>query len=81
MLYYYSMNEFNKFVQDHEIYRTIVKKQIQDWLNVVSNKKNQEWLIVYASNFDQRKAAPRFLSVGGSVMDKIKADFNPKSDR
>ncbi|CAG8444801.1 5577_t:CDS:10 [Ambispora gerdemannii] len=30
---------------DNETYRQTVKKQIRDWLTIVSSKKNQEWLI------------------------------------
>ncbi|KAJ3413632.1 hypothetical protein HDV05_007776 [Chytridiales sp. JEL 0842] len=66
---------------DHDIYKSTVKKQIQEWLNVIEKKKNQEWLIVYTANLDPRKVPPRFLNVGGSVMDKIKADYCPKPDK
>jgi hypothetical protein len=70
-----------RHLQDHELYRTAVKRQIQEWLNVIEKKKNQEWLIVYTANLDPRKIPPRFLNVGGSVMDRIKADFCAKNDR
>ncbi|KAJ3213266.1 hypothetical protein HDU67_003109 [Dinochytrium kinnereticum] len=59
----------------------MVRKQIQDWLNIIANKKNQEWLIVYVGNVDAKRAAPRFLNVGGTVFEKIKADFGTKGER
>lgn len=68
--------------EDTEHYKNTVKKQIQDWLNVVGNKKNQEWFIVYATASDVRKGqTPRFLNVGGSVFDRLKSDFTPKQDK
>ncbi|KAI8849287.1 hypothetical protein BC829DRAFT_189092 [Chytridium lagenaria] len=67
--------------EDSDIYKSMVRKQIQDWLNIIANKKNQEWLIVYVGNSDAKRAAPRFLNVGGTVFEKIKADFGTKGDR
>lgn len=49
-----------------------MKKQVQDWLNNISSKRNAEWLIVQASTQESSK---RFLNVRGTVFDKIKADF------
>ncbi|KAJ3206722.1 hypothetical protein HK099_000469 [Clydaea vesicula] len=63
---------------DSEMYKSVVRKQIQEWLNVIANKKNQEWLIVYVQGQDSKKATTRFLGVGGSVYDKIKSDFFAK---
>ncbi|KAI9365504.1 hypothetical protein DFJ73DRAFT_808029 [Zopfochytrium polystomum] len=67
--------------EDHEMYRSTVKRQIQEWLNVVGNKKNQEWFIVYATPNDPRKAQNRGFLGGGTVFDKIKSDFSPKMER
>ncbi|TPX68860.1 hypothetical protein SpCBS45565_g02844 [Spizellomyces sp. 'palustris'] len=66
---------------DNELYKTVIRKQIQDWLNVVANKKNQEWLIVYVSSPESRGKSARFLGVGASVFDRIKSDFNFKKER
>ncbi|KAJ3163448.1 hypothetical protein HDU86_000027 [Geranomyces michiganensis] len=67
---------------DSEVYKASTRKQIQEWLNVVANKKNQEWLIVYLINPDSKGKSARFLGVGaGSVFDKIKSDFSFKKER
>jgi hypothetical protein len=73
---------------DGEVYKMVVKKQIKAWLDVVTARKNQEWLIVHVtqdsnSTLSQAKAANanNFL-IKTSVLDKIKADFNVgKKDR
>ncbi|KAK3812068.1 MAG: hypothetical protein J3Q66DRAFT_51577 [Benniella sp.] len=65
--------------EDNEKYRTTVKQQIHDWIQHVTSKKNQEWLIAHISNQEGARAA-KFLR--SSVLDKIKADFNKgKKDR
>ncbi|RUS22450.1 LOW QUALITY PROTEIN: hypothetical protein BC937DRAFT_89085 [Endogone sp. FLAS-F59071] len=66
---------------DNESYKNTVKSQIKAWVDVVTLKKNQEWLIVYVPNQDTKKAN-NFLSMKTSIYDKIKADFNVgKRDR
>ncbi|KAI8816426.1 uncharacterized protein EV422DRAFT_545965 [Fimicolochytrium jonesii] len=65
-----------------EAYKANIRKSIQEWLNVVANKKNQEWLIVYLNNPDAKGKSARFLGVGATtVYDKIKSDFNFKKER
>ncbi|KAF9911607.1 hypothetical protein BX616_010548 [Lobosporangium transversale] len=65
--------------EDNETYRTTVKQQIRDWINLITSKKNQEWLIVHISSQESARAA-KFLRA--SVLDRIKADFNTgKRDR
>ncbi|KAI8912338.1 hypothetical protein DFJ77DRAFT_467973 [Powellomyces hirtus] len=67
---------------DSEFYKGTVRKQIQEWLNVVANKKNQEWLIVYLINAESKGKSARFLGVGASsVFDKLKSDFSFKKER
>lgn len=69
-----------------------VKKQLKDWLSLVSQRKNQEWIIVLvvkpdpAGNLKSAQTAPTSaagrLFRGGSVLDKIRGDFNVgKRDR
>ncbi|TPX32716.1 hypothetical protein SmJEL517_g04249 [Synchytrium microbalum] len=66
--------------EDAELYKATVKKQIQDWVNLVTSKRNQEYMIVYLPGPSEKRSS-RFLTVGSSVFDKIKADFNTKRDR
>lgn len=69
-------------VQDNEAYRTTVKKQIKDWQVSVLPRKNQEWLIVHVVRPDTKVVDRKFFNMKGSVLDKIKADFNvDKRDR
>lgn len=69
-------------VQDNEAYRTTAKKQIKDWQISVLPRKNQEWLIVHVVRPDTKTVDRKFFNMKGSVLDKIKADFNvDKRDR
>ncbi|KAI6109597.1 trafficking protein particle complex subunit 10 [Pisolithus sp. B1] len=68
--------------EDVETYKTIVKKQIKDWHTSVNQRKNQEWLIIHVARPDSKNVDRKFFSMKGSVLDKIKADFNTdKRDR
>ncbi|KAG6918038.1 hypothetical protein DXG01_016893 [Tephrocybe rancida] len=61
---------------DVEGYRTTVKKQIKDWHSDVTGRRNQEWLIVHIIRPDTRTPAANFFQLKGSVLEKIRADFN-----
>ncbi|KAF9291883.1 hypothetical protein BGZ68_001437 [Mortierella alpina] len=65
--------------EDNETYKTTVRQQIREWIQLITSKKNQEWLIVHISSQEGARAA-KFLR--SSVLDRIKADFNTgKKDR
>ncbi|KAG7092380.1 hypothetical protein E1B28_008737 [Marasmius oreades] len=61
---------------DLEGYRSIVKKQIKDWHSMVTSRKNQEWLILHVVRPDAKAPSGNFFQLKGSVLDKIRADFN-----
>ncbi|KAG6825950.1 hypothetical protein H0H92_001746 [Tricholoma furcatifolium] len=61
---------------DLEGYKATVKKQIKDWHSVVTPRKNQEWLIVHIIRPDARAQAANFFQLKGSVLEKIRGDFN-----
>ncbi|KAF9227601.1 hypothetical protein BS17DRAFT_746219 [Gyrodon lividus] len=68
--------------EDNETYRTTVKKQIKDWQTSVMSRKNQEWLIVHVVRPDTKIVDRKFFNMKGSMLDKIRADFNvEKRDR
>ncbi|KAG1768331.1 trafficking protein particle complex subunit 10 [Suillus occidentalis] len=68
--------------EDNDSYKTIVKKQIKDWHFAISQRKNQEWIIVHVVRSDIKDHRPQVLQHESSVLDKIKADFNiDKRDR
>ncbi|ETW85992.1 hypothetical protein HETIRDRAFT_309755 [Heterobasidion irregulare TC 32-1] len=68
--------------EDNETYKTSVRKQIKEWHTIVSQRKNQEWLLLHVTRPDARSAASGFFQMKGSVLDKIRADFNlDKRDR
>ncbi|KAJ3845286.1 trafficking protein particle complex subunit 10 [Lentinula raphanica] len=61
---------------DLEAYRATVKKQIKEWHATVSTRKNQEWLILHVVRADTRVQSGAFFTLKGSVLDKVRADFN-----
>lgn len=66
--------------QDNEVYRATVRTQIREWLDSVISKHRQEWLVVHVTT--GRSAGGKFYQRKGSVVDKIRADFNTgKRDR
>lgn len=68
--------------EDNDSYKTIVKKQIKDWHFAISQRKNQEWIIVHVVRSDIKTTDRKFFNMKSSVLDKIKADFNiDKRDR
>ncbi|OBZ75937.1 Trafficking protein particle complex subunit 10 [Grifola frondosa] len=76
------LNLYVVICEDNETYKNITKKQIKDWHSSVSQRKNQEWLIVHILRPDERIAPGRLFQMKTSVLDKIRADFNlDKKDR
>ncbi|KAA1469549.1 hypothetical protein DENSPDRAFT_857972 [Dentipellis sp. KUC8613] len=68
--------------EDTDAYRASVRKQIKDWHTIISQRKNQEWLIVQIIKADVKAAAGGFFQIKGSVIDKVRSDFNTdKRDR
>ena len=68
--------------KDLETYKSTLKKQIKDWHSSVTQRKNQEWIILQIVRPDARVAGGGFFAMKGSVLDRIKADFNlDKRDR
>ncbi|KAJ7582878.1 trafficking protein particle complex subunit 10 [Mycena floridula] len=59
-----------------EVYRTRLKKQIKEWHSMVTARKNQEWLILHIVRPDSRTQGGTFFQLKGSVIDRLRADFN-----
>lgn len=67
-------------VQDNEVYRATLRTQIREWLDSITAKRHQEWLIVHVTS--GRGSGGKFYQRKGTIVDKIKADFNVgKRDR
>ncbi|GAA5867425.1 hypothetical protein JCM8547_007499 [Rhodosporidiobolus lusitaniae] len=65
---------------DNEVYRATLRTQIREWLDSVTAKQHQEWLIVHVTS--GRSGVAKFYQRKGAIVDKIKADFNVgKKDR
>ncbi|TKA56715.1 hypothetical protein B0A53_01910 [Rhodotorula sp. CCFEE 5036] len=65
---------------DNEVYRATLRTQIREWLDSITAKRHQEWLIVHVTS--GRGSAGKFYQRKGTIVDKIKADFNVgKRDR
>ncbi|KII88634.1 hypothetical protein PLICRDRAFT_110377 [Plicaturopsis crispa FD-325 SS-3] len=76
------MNIYITTCEDLDSYRASVRKQIKDWHSLVTRKKNQEWLILHIVKPDNRNTGGGFFQMKGSVLDKMRADFNvDKRDR
>ncbi|OAD74957.1 hypothetical protein PHYBLDRAFT_186589, partial [Phycomyces blakesleeanus NRRL 1555(-)] len=61
--------------EDNEIYKNKVKKQIKQWVDFITGKKNQEWMVVYVAGQDAKKTNS-YLGLKTTVYDKIRTDFN-----
>ncbi|PFH52452.1 hypothetical protein AMATHDRAFT_74243 [Amanita thiersii Skay4041] len=67
---------------DIEAYRHVHKRQIKDWLNIVTARKHQEWLLLHLVKPDARAPGGKLFQLKGSVLEKMKGDFNTdKRDR
>ncbi|GAA5977541.1 hypothetical protein JCM10908_005008 [Rhodotorula pacifica] len=65
---------------DNEVYRATLRTQIREWLDSITAKRHQEWLIVHVTT--GRGSGGKFYQRKGTIVDKIKADFNVgKRDR
>ncbi|BGP50119.1 hypothetical protein JCM10450v2_006030 [Rhodotorula kratochvilovae] len=65
---------------DNEVYRATIRTQIREWLDTITAKHHQEWLIVHVTSGS--RGAAKFYQRKGAIVDKIKADFNVgKKDR
>jgi hypothetical protein len=65
-----------------EAYRLVHKKQVKDWLNIVTSRKNQDWLLVHLVKHDTRAPGGKLFQLKGSVLERMRADFNTdKRDR
>lgn len=62
------------------MYRATLRTQIREWLDSITAKRHQEWLIVHVTS--GRGSGGKFYQRKGTIVDKIKADFNVgKRDR
>ncbi|GAA5999266.1 transport protein particle complex II subunit TRS130 [Rhodotorula paludigena] len=65
---------------DNEVYRASIRTQIREWLDTITAKHHQEWLIVHVTS--GKGGVAKFYQRKGAIVDKIKADFNTgKRDR
>ncbi|TIC49572.1 hypothetical protein E3Q04_04311, partial [Wallemia mellicola] len=60
---------------DPDYYKSTLKDQIKEWIQLVSSKKHQEWLIVLISNSLSTKSNNLF-KIKNSTLNKLKMDFN-----
>ncbi|KAI8998488.1 trafficking protein particle complex subunit 10 [Trametes punicea] len=76
------LNIYVFICEDSEAYKATTRKQIKDWHASITQRKNQEWLLVHVVRPDQSVAQGRLFQMKTSVLDKVKADFNTdKKDR
>jgi hypothetical protein len=75
---HYFVHLFLVGVDDIDSYRSNTRKQIQEWLNVIS-KRNHEWIIVHVTQDSKRSTIFKLGTT--SVFEKLKADFNNNQRR
>ncbi|TFK72158.1 hypothetical protein BDN72DRAFT_836546 [Pluteus cervinus] len=78
------LNIYILMCEDSDIdgYKNVYKKQIREWHATVITRKNQEWFILHIAKPDARAPTGNFFQLKGSVLDKVRADFNAdKRDR
>ncbi|EMD38446.1 hypothetical protein CERSUDRAFT_153326 [Gelatoporia subvermispora B] len=76
------LNVYFVACEDNETYKATVRKQIKDWHSVISQRRNQEWLIVHIVRPEGKATQSGLFQIKASVLDKIRADFNTdKRDR
>ncbi|GAA6060213.1 hypothetical protein JCM10212_002292 [Sporobolomyces blumeae] len=65
---------------DNEVYRATIRSQIREWLDGVTVKQHQEWLIVHVTS--GKSGGAKFYQRKSGIVDKVKTDFNVgKKDR
>jgi hypothetical protein len=64
-------------VQDADAYKNSIRKQIKEWHSLISERRNQEYMIVHVARPDARVASGGIFNRSAtSVLDKVRADFN-----
>ncbi|KAH6578982.1 hypothetical protein BASA61_010562 [Batrachochytrium salamandrivorans] len=68
--------------EDVDYYKNNVRNKLQEWINTVSSKKSQEWMVVHVVE-GRTKSRSGIFNIGStaSVFDKIRSDFSLKRDR
>lgn len=62
--------------KDVDLYKSSVKKEIEEWLHELGYREIVDWLIVVVENYDGKR--PNKLLPRTTVLDRIRADFAPK---
>ena len=62
-------------LQDIDMYKSLVKEEIAEWLSVLRSKDSTDWMIIVVV-YDENKVKTKLLR--SSVFDKIKTDFCSK---
>ncbi|KAJ2159373.1 hypothetical protein GGF46_003076 [Coemansia sp. RSA 552] len=68
---------------DGDMYKSVVRPRIKNWVAKVSQTKGESWLVVYvasAGEIQRMATAPKFLGMRASVFDRMRSDVAGKSD-
>ncbi|KAJ2555850.1 hypothetical protein EV175_002170 [Coemansia sp. RSA 1933] len=66
-----------------DMYKTVIRPRVKNWVSRVSQRKGEEWMIVYlpnAAEVQRMATTTKFLNMRASVFDKLKSDFQTKKD-
>ncbi|PAV23661.1 er to golgi transport-related protein [Pyrrhoderma noxium] len=76
------INVYVLICEDIETYKASLRKHLKDWHSLVTQRKGQEWMVISVSKTDNRQTQTGLLKMRGTVLDRIRADFNSdKKDR
>lgn len=71
---------FSMLFQDVEVYKSLLRDEIDKWMNEMNKHNIIDWVIVVVETYDLRKHSK--LLPRTTVFDKIKSDFaEKKADR
>ncbi len=59
-------------LQDIDVYKSMVKDEIHEWISVLKSRNISDWLIVVVV-YDESKVKSKLLRT--SVIDRVKSDF------
>ncbi|KAJ1720705.1 hypothetical protein LPJ61_006128, partial [Coemansia biformis] len=68
---------------DADTYKAIVRPRAKSWATRASQRKGEEWLVIYlpnAAEVQKMATTSKFLNMRASVFDKLKGDLQVKKD-
>ncbi|KAJ2908280.1 hypothetical protein GGI21_003041, partial [Coemansia aciculifera] len=69
---------------EFDTYKAVTKPRVKAWVERVSQRKGEGWLVVYAASASEVQRmgsnSSKFLGIRSTVFDRLKSDFQGKKD-